>query len=71
MGVHVALARARIVVVTAIHFVAVTVLMTIVTMAGPVGLVAVVEAGLVFVTLIVVVLMVCCVLVMDRAMSIV
>lgn len=66
---HVALVGARVVIMAAVHFVTVAVLMTVVM--GPVGLVAVVEAGLVFVTLIVVVVMVRCVLVVNRAVSIV
>lgn len=69
--VHVALVGARVVIVAGIYFVTVAVLMTRTVVMGQVGLVAaaVVEAGLVFVTLIVV-LMVGCVLVMDGAMAI-
>lgn len=64
--VHVALARARVVVMAGVYFVTVTMLLTRTVVMGGVGFVAVavVEAGLVFVTLIVV-LMVGCVLVMD------
>lgn len=65
--VHVTLTGGRVVVV---YFVAVTVLMTWTIVMGGMGLVAVVEACLVFVTLIVV-LMVGCVLVMDCAVAIV
>ena len=62
--VHVTLVGARIVIMAGIYFVTVTMLMSWTIVMGWVGLVAVVEAGLVFVTLIVV-LMVGCVLVMN------
>lgn len=64
--VHMTLAGARVVIMGGVYFVAVTVLVTRTIVMGRKGLVAeaVVEAGLVFVTLIVV-LMVCCVLVED------
>lgn len=64
--VQVTLTRMRVVVVVGIHFASVTMLMTLTILMGNVGLVtvAVVKAGLVFMTLIVV-LMVSCVLVMD------
>lgn len=62
--VHVTLAGARVVVMAGVYFVTVTELVTRTVVMGRVGLVAVVEAGLVFVTLIVV-LVVCCVLVMN------
>lgn len=71
MVVHVALVGARVVIMAAVCFVTVTKLVTWNIVMGRVGLVAaaVVQAGLVFVTLIVV-LMVGCVLVMYRAMAI-
>lgn len=64
--VHVTLTGARVVIMAGIHFVTMTMFMTRTIVMGWVGLVAVavVEAGLVFVTLIVV-RMVGCVLVMD------
>lgn len=67
MGVvimHVTLVGARVVIMAGIYFVTTTVLMTWTIVMGCMGFVAVVEAGLVFVTLIVV-LMVGCVLVMN------
>lgn len=66
--VHVILAGARVVIMADVYFVTVTMLVTWTIVMGWVGLVAVavavVDAGLVFVTLIVV-LMVGCVLVMN------
>lgn len=64
--VHVTLAGARVVIMAGIYFVTMTVLVTLTVVMRCMGLVAVavVEAGLVFVTLIVV-LMVGCVLVMN------
>jgi len=66
MVVQMALTGARIKIMTGIYFVTVAMLMTLTIIMGSVGLVAVavLEASLVFVTLIVV-LMVGCVLVMD------
>ncbi len=64
--VHVTLAGTRVVIMAGVYFVTVTMLVTWTIVMGWVGLVAVavVNAGLVFVTLIVV-LMVGCVLVMN------
>lgn len=66
--VHVTLVGARVVIMAGIYFVTVAMLVTRTVVVSEVGLVAaaIVEAGLVFVTLIVV-LMVGCVLIMNRA----
>ena len=69
---HVALVRARVVIVARTYFVTMTMLVARTIVMGRMGLVAaaVVKAGLVFVTLIVVAMM-GCVLVMNRAVAIV
>lgn len=66
VAVHVTLAGARVVIMAGVYFIPVTMLVARTIVMGRMGLmaVAIIEAGLVFVTLIVV-LMVGCVLVMD------